>query len=468
VFASESDLILEKLQKLENDIKSLKAENAELRQSIESGVSKSSSSDVLDELEERLDSIETMALVNKINFGLGFKTRVDTFDGDYANGDNYRDSNVWSSKLMLDMDSKITDDMKFTGRLSMYKYWAGGPNYVMQDSWEGRKPEDSGLFVERAYIDWTPIKGEIPVTFTIGRQPSSDGPSHHFKDNTVRKSTYSALAFDGSADGVVATVDLQKVTGIDNTAFRLAYGKGYQDHSADTAFMGSDSTLKDTNLVGLFLDSSIPSIAGSLVQVGYVNAKDIYLGGANNLGDGSLMGVMAEFTNLMGSGLDLFAHYGMSKVKPNDKTSDLGMGAPVGLLTTDMSALTGVAPTFDDKTGHAWWVGARYTLPFASKPKIGIEYNKGDENWFNFTSGSNDLTNKLATRGDALEIYYIQPINRYSFIRVGGTWIDYDYTGSGYPVGTPMNINDNKNTGMLPTNTLDKMRNYYLLFNILY
>jgi hypothetical protein len=97
-------------------------------------------------------------------------------------------------------------------------------------------------------------------------------------------------------------------------------------------------------------------------------------------------------------------------------------------------------------------------------PRIGLEYNQGDENWFSFTQGSNDLTNKLATRGSAVEAYYIQPINRYAHIRLGVQMIDYKYTGSGYQIGQPMEVTN----PMLPSTTLDKLNNYYLLFNVAY
>ena len=155
---------------------------------------------------------------------------------------------------------------------------------------------------------------------------------------------------------------------------------------------------------------------------------------------------MAEFTNLMDTGLDLFAHYGVS----------------------DLDLKGNMKPMGD--RGYAYWVGGRYTLPLASKPKIGVEYNHGDENWFNFTSGANDVTNKLATRGDAFEVYYIQPINRYSFLRLGAQYIDYDYTGSGTPMTGTKIVNGTKSNPMDPTSSpaLDKLSNYYLLFNILY
>lgn len=418
-------------------------------------------------LEERVDKVETSTMVDKINLGLDFRTRVDNFESQDASGNKTSSKNVWSNRLRLNMSSDITKDMSFTGRLSMYKNWSDtGANYIYSsmDPMQGRRPSDSGVFVERAYVDWTAIKGDVPITFTIGRQPSSDGPSHQFKDNTVRKATYSALSFDGAADGIVATADLQRVTGVAGTTLRIGYGKGYQ---ADTTYtyIGDSGSIKDSNVIGVFLDSGL-GINGALMQLSAVKATDVVSNtvdslGANtnvNIGDVTLYTAMLEFTNLANSGLDVFAHYAMSKAEPNGiVASQSGMGS-VGLLTNTVGDT-------EDKNGHAFWVGGRYTMPIDSlnNPKIGIEYNEGSKNWFSFTQGSNSLTNKLATRGSAFEVYYIQPINRYANFRIGAEMIDYKYTGSGYQIGEPMNIS---NLG--GTTVLDKLDNYYLLFNLMY
>ena len=95
-----------------------------------------------------------------------------------------------------------------------------------------------------------------------------------------------------------------------------------------------------------------------------------------------------------------------------------------------------------------------------------MEYNKADKNWVNFTWGANDPSNKLAARGEAFEVYYIHPINRYSFLRLGRTVIDYDYTGSGNYHGTPQKISDLP--AAMAGSVTKKIENNYLLFNLLF
>jgi regulator of replication initiation timing len=218
-----AETLEDRLHKLESQMQTLAKENVILKSSIKNNIKEGSAIDPeeIEELDERLGEIEMRSFSDRIQFGIGFKTRVENFKHEMSDGSSFSDNNIWSSKLMLNMKSKITDGMKFGGRLSMYKYWADSTKHTLnnQDSMQGRIPSDSTLYVERAYIDWVLNKGsDVPVILTIGRQPSSDGPSYTFMDDTTRKSTYSALIFDGASDGVVATVALAKATGIDNTA----------------------------------------------------------------------------------------------------------------------------------------------------------------------------------------------------------------------------------------------------------
>lgn len=463
---------LKKIENLQKQINSLQLKLKKLSSQ------QSEFEDTSDELEDRVDQIETLALVDKINFNLEFRTRVDNFTQTKVNGNQRTkasDHNLWSNRLRLDMSSKISDNLKFNGRLTMYKNWSDSNINIFSgmDPMQGRRPSDSRLYVERSYVDWKVYDAKVPLILTIGRQPSSDGPSYQFKDNTVRKSTYSALSFDGAADGIVATFPLGKVTGDNKMALRIGYGKGYQD-SSRTSYIGNPNGIKDTNVLGLFFDSSL-GLEGSLFQFSAVKAKDAVSNttdknGAStntNIGDIYLYTSMFEFRNIKNTNLDLFAHYAISKSKPNGKTANLGVDTDGdGIADADypMGLLTNTSGDTATKTGHAYWVGARYKLPIKSlkNPYIGIEYNHGSKNWFSFTQGSNDVTNKLATRGSATEVYYIQPINRNAYLRLGAEYIKYDYTGSGYQIGAPRKISSANSP------QLEKLKKVYLLFNVRY
>ncbi|MDY0328411.1 MAG: DUF3373 family protein, partial [Arcobacteraceae bacterium] len=137
------------------------------------------------------------------------------------------------------------------------------------------------------------------------------------------------------------------------------------------------------------------------------------------------------------SGLDLFAHYAHSKGKPNNKTVEIDMTGD-GLKDYDFGLING--------SGNSYWLGARYDVGFG---KIGLEYNHGSKNWFSMTGGSLDPLNKLATRGNVTDIYFIKNIDRNAHVKVGYMDMDYKYSGSGMHIGTPMADKTDRKNGYL-------------------
>jgi len=459
--------LMHEIELLKASIAELKAEKKENSKAIKAlKVAQEENSAYIEEVEEHTENTETRLLEDKLKFGVGFKTTLDNFTKKYASGRVVKNSNIWSNKLMLNAKADITDSMKFYARLSMYKYWGSSyvHTYSSYDNMQGRVPADSSIYVERAYLDWFfNQNGKLPFALTIGRQPSGDGPSYQFKDNTTRKATYSALLYDGAADGIVATLNLSKLLHYKKTYLRFGYAKGfgYAETANDigNAYIGaSNNDLKDTNVYGVFLDTSLPFIENSLVQFSASKMKDIVanpLDGSavtnKNLGDMDIYGAMVEITNLKNMNLDLFAHYGYVKAHPN-LNSYYGYG---GLLNSPGDRLS--------KSGDAFWIGSRYGFGKRAKYKIGLEYNHGSKNWVTLTQGSFDPYNKLATRGDAYEAYVMYVANRYLNIRLGYIRIDYDYTRSGWFVGEPLPLSIVSSTA---DSDLKNLESAYLKMNV--
>ncbi len=456
------------LNSLQNEVKELKQVIKELQSQQNSLAKKQEQTRVdLDESLDYTESVETRVLENKLNFGLGFKVNLDNFSKKYADGHSVDNTNILSNKLMLNIKANITDNIHFDGRLSMYKYWGSSLQhpYSSYDNMQGRVPSDSSIYVERAYINWFFNRdGYIPLALTIGRQPSADGPSQQFKDNTTRKATYSALLYDGAADGAVLTFNISNVVHNKKSFLRFGYAKGFgyteSASNVGNAYVGSSNNdLKDTNIYGAFFDTTLPTLNKSLVQVSYSKMKNIVANPLDtnatqnkNLGDLDLYGAMIEITNLKDLNLDLFAHYGHSIAYPNSDS----YGKSGGLLSS-----TGDSST---KSGDAIWLGGRYGFGDKQKYKIGFEYNKGSKNWISLTQGSFDVYNKLATRGDAYEAYMMYVVNRYTNIRLGLVNIDYKYSRSGWFVGESKLVKDVAHT----ENELDKLNSVYLKMSINY
>lgn len=413
-----------------------------------------------------LDEIETRQLQNKINLGTELRTRVDSYvvKNYPADGDKETDSNNWASRFRINMDAAFTETLSFHGRLAMYKNWGDSDDAtasgMLIDANRAHQPSSSNLWVDRAYVDWIPEGLPVPVAITIGRQPSTEGPPFEFKENRLRQSTYPAHLFNGESDGIVATLGLERYTGIAEMGLRFGYSKFYHSDDDDNNNMGSafpfldDGEAGDSNVFGILFESEIPGLPDSLAVLSYAMVRDLpssmigptldeTVGSpANmNLGDMNVWGAHIQARNILDSGTDLFFSYGGNESSPNGTAL-----YEYGLLSSN---------GLEARTGSSIYAGARYTIPFEplNRPKIGFEFNHGSRYWFSMTMGGTDLFNKLATRGDAYDLYYIQPVNQYLFFRAGFMHISYDYTGSGLYMGEPD-----------ATNAI--LDNYYLLMDV--
>ena len=465
--ASDKNLI----QELLKEVNSLKADQKLKQEKLTQEVTvlkkvQIENTQAIEEVNDYTEEVEANSFKDKLEFGLGFKTNLDNFSKEYASGRKVSSNNVWSNKLMLNMKADISKDMNFYGRLSMFKYWGGNNvhTYTYYDNMQGRAPSNSALYVERAYLNWFLLQdSSVPISFTIGRQPSSDGPSSQFKDNVVRKGTYSGLLYDGAADGLVLTANISKLVNNPKTYVRVGYSKGYgyneSEDDVGNAFVGpSNNDIEDTNVFGIFLDTTLPNVENSFIQVSYSKMVDVVANPLDtnstqnkNIGDVDLYGAMIELTNFNDSKLDLFAQYGHSVAHPNGNS----YASYGGLLSSGGDT--------SQKSGDSIWLGSRYGFGKKQCFKVGLEYNYGSKNWINLTQGSFDIYNKLATRGDAYEAYLMYVINGYANIRLGYVNVNYDYTGSGWFVGESKKINSSVSNA---DTTLKNLESVYLKMNV--
>ena len=138
--------------------------------------------------------------------------------------------------------------------------------------------------------------------------------------------------------------------------------------------------------------------------------------------------------------LNYFFTAGWSRTDPRG-VDEMGTGLLTGWWDEDYD---------ESKDGHSVYVGVRYDMP-DSGLKLGLEYNYGSKNWIAFTPGHDDMyQSKLATRGSVYEAYLIydlptgEAISKFAktFVRLGYQHYDYDYTGSGFWLGEPIDIDD--------------------------
>ncbi|HSR36835.1 MAG TPA: DUF3373 family protein, partial [Desulfurivibrionaceae bacterium] len=208
-----------------------------------------------------LDAVETKTLKDRINLGAELRTRADFIklenSGNPTVSSVEHNDNHWTNRFRLNMDAEIRKNLLFTGRITAYKNFSNDDNNIyVNDSNQAHVPGDSGLKLDRAYIDWIPEGMPVPLAITFGRHPSSEGPPSELKENRKRQSTYPSLLFDGEADGVVATIGLERYLGWKESGLRFAWGKAYQDTNTSVSYMDNGGGMyDDTNVYAMFFET---------------------------------------------------------------------------------------------------------------------------------------------------------------------------------------------------------------------
>ncbi|MEP5763769.1 MAG: DUF3373 family protein [Halieaceae bacterium] len=372
----------------------------------------------------------------------------------FRNGYDYDDDIVRTSRLRLNMQAKVADDVSFTGRLAMYKVWGdstgvqvfnGQPTSINWDGTASTYPNsDDLLHVERAYFTWNRIAGS-DAFLSIGRRPSTDGVPVNFRHDEPRGGTPMGSLFNYQFDGITLGYNIN-----DFSTLRLCYGVSYESGWGNGSQL-RDDMLDDAQFVGLVWD--ILDTPTWYVHAIVARAMDISDGfpattilpndpltgepipapvpiryePTGTIGDIDLAGLVVTYHQ---GPMDYFVSLGYSETDPTNHTSPFG-----GML----------ADPFDkpeSQDGSMYYIGARYTFN-NQKTKLGLEFNHGSKNWFNFALAEDDyLAPKTAARGDVWEAYMTHRIRNTFILKMAYIDYSYDYSGSGWLLGAPKDLDD--------------------------
>ncbi|WP_299804576.1 DUF3373 domain-containing protein [uncultured Shewanella sp.] len=392
---------------------------------------------------------------------------------------------LYTTRLRLNLKAKVWDNVSFAGRLSMYKNWGDSTGVQVFDSWRSftmdgtNSGNTSGdwLRVERAYFDWKNINGS-PLYLSIGRRPSTYGPPTQYRENEKRGGTPSGHLVNFNFDGATLGYHLGELTGVEGQVVRLCYGQGFESQWGNGEMFG-DIVTKDTHLGGFNIDAI--NDGKNFLQFTLFGAKDVNDGFKGTMAfPTQLAGIFAptmyqdmqKFSNfnfetrVQPSGVigDMFlGGIGFAREEDNDvkwfisggwtradgngnagmfggMLSDAVFEAQLNADGSEIIMMPSVADTSGPKDGYGAYVGIQIPAPYG---KFGLEYNYGSKYWTPFTQAQDDpIGSKLATRGHVGEAYYMFDINPRMFIKLAGLYYDYEYTGSGTPVGAPQDIDE--------------------------
>ena len=377
----------------------------------------------------------------------------------FVQGYNHDNDIVYTNRLRLRVQADVAEDVKFDGRLSMYKTWGdstgvqvfnGQPTSINWDGTTASVPNSDVLRVERAYFTWSDIAG-LPAYLSIGRRPSTGGAPLNFREDEPRGGTPLGSLINYQFDGITLGYHL-----MEESTIRLCYGVGYEsewgngselqrpaDRLDDAWFLGVNWDIWDTDrmfIQGTYATAQDVSDGFNglvVLPVDPLTGQDVPGPGvlryspSSNIGDIDL----ASLILIRHDGpFDYFASINYSSSDPENVTT------PFGGLFSDPFEVP------DDEDGHMYYAGVRYNFA-EGRTKIGAEFNHGSKYWFNFALAEDDfLAPKTSVRGDVWEVYVTHRIRDSFVLKLDYIDYSYDYSGSGWLLGSPKDLSDNPPT----------------------
>ncbi|RMF23344.1 MAG: DUF3373 family protein, partial [Deltaproteobacteria bacterium] len=377
---------------------------------------------------------------------------------------------LYTNRLRLRVRARVADNVTFDGRLSMYKVWGdstgvqvfnGQPTTINIDGTTAGVPNSDILRVERAYFSWNDIGG-LPVYLSIGRRPSTGGVPLNFRQDEPRGGTPAGSVIDFQFDGLTLGWHIN-----DFSTLRLCYGVGYESGFGNGQVLKSPADrLDDVQLLGINWD--VWDTDDMFVQLTLARAFDV-TDGFNGLvvlpvdpvtGERIPAPVVLRFTPSAHLGdLDLGSVVFQRSDGPVDwfVSANYMQSRPDGVTTPFGGLLADPFETPQDHSATMVYAGLRFRFN-DDRTKVGLEYNHGSRYWFNFAAAEDDIVApKTNTRGDVWEAYLTHRIDKRFIVKLDYIDYSYDYSGSGWLLGTPKDLGSRPILGFPAFDSVSKL-----------
>ena len=411
----------------------------------------------IENIEKKLDTVSKTATAAKIQSGndnlkwdVDFRTQVDNIQYKLADGTKAKNNALLTNRLWLGAGYKADDNSSFHGKLSYNKAFGDtanhsqsntNPGYADFDWVTNENATDNTLKVKEAYWLYTQEKlfgSNIPWAASVGRRPSTDGLPINIRNDQKENSPLSHVV-DVEFDGFSIKLDTEELTGLQGSWFKICGGRGLTNAKprfdmSGTSYAQDKDKNVDVDMLGFIAapyDNGQYSVHMNYAKawnlIGFTQA-DMYDGNNNNnafVDNGDIEFATILFkTEGIGNGISdyldnsvAFASFAASKTNPNAN------GNPM---------TSGMLGSQDSETGTSVWLGVNAPCPILpDSAKIGFEWNKGSKYWRSMTYGEDTYAgSKIATRGQAWEVYRNQQLTKALSWGLSYVYMDYDYAGS--------------------------------------
>jgi hypothetical protein len=420
---------------------------------------------------------------DNIKFSADLRTSYDVIDYKINKSAN-RSNGIWTNKFTLKMAAQPRNDLVFHGALGVYKAFGSNMSASMNgfqnmDWYADETPSgDANFRLKEAYFIYFGKAGNVPYTVSFGRRPAINGFLTNYRDDDAHPASPLGHNINMEFDGASFLARTEDLVGLPGSYFKICIGRGnsnadakYPAYTGYPVMTAVHPSVTQTPYVKNNWDSPNMDLAGILMKLyddgqytamfnwfkgwnmmganfSYANGTNPSNGYMTNLVDvGDLTGGALSFQiSGIGDGINdflddtnFFASFAWSKTDPKGKHNVVNPNT--GAIYSDKEMLG----SSKSETGTSYYVGVNFPCMLVDGARWGLEYNHGSKYWRSFTYGEDTLVgSKLATRGNAYEIFYDLPLlDKFLTAQFRYTYIDYDYTGSDMffgSTGTPYDV----------------------------
>jgi len=119
---------------------------------------------------------------------------------------------AYTTRLRLNMKATVNPHLDFAGRLAAYKVWGdstgvevyqGSMGQVTFDGNTSSLPHGDTIHLERAYFNYKDNLGIVPINFSLGRRPSTEGPPLEYGNYSLEGGSPLATIINWQFDGAL-------------------------------------------------------------------------------------------------------------------------------------------------------------------------------------------------------------------------------------------------------------------------
>ncbi len=385
----------------------------------------------LADIQDSISDLNKNTNGNHIKLSVDYRFALDNLQYKMADGSTQKNNAFMTNRLWINMNWAATKHLSFTGQIAYNKAFGARSGASTNNGYEtfdwiaNENAYDDTLRIRSAYFLYkndTFMGTDVPWTFSVGRRPSTNGHLVNLRDDDHAASPM-GHNINVEFDGLSAKFALENVTGVDGMYVKFCAGRAMSNAAPrfNTAPYADTTSNASIDLLGLIFT---PWSDGQYT----VNTQYYF---ANNLIDGNTTGTGFDTVGNMHAITANFVANGIGD-GINDFLDDTIFFISGAMSITEPDQGQGMLGSTTSQKGYSEWVGVQYPSLISEEGRWGLEYNHGSKYWRSITYGEDtNIGSKLATRGDAYEAYFTEPlIEDILSLQIRYTYIDYKYTGS--------------------------------------